>query len=351
MYKKNIFVFIALSMVLVACAAPTTQIARGGSDAIGEERKKQYELALRLNLERAERLNRLAWPILSHNAALCGGTIVPSIGVNTIVRDNLPNQYRSVAGALGIDNQLRITYALGPAAAAGLQKGDIITAVQGQDIDAGVGGQKTFFHVVRASFEERDKIDMTVQRGDKIISRTLTPVEICSYPVRLVNSDARNAYADGEAIYITTGMMRFAENDKELQLVIAHELAHNSESHIDKKKTNMWIGTFFDVLAAGYGIDTQSGFAKMGAAQHGQDFEREADYVGMYMLARAGIDAKETAYFWRRMAAESPANARQNYNSTHPSTPERFTNIEASYQEIERKKQAGQELLPERLKN
>lgn len=43
-----------------------------------------------------------------------------------------------------------------------------------------------------------------------------------------------DAYADGKAVYVTTGMLRFATTDLELQTVVAHELAHHTERHMDK---------------------------------------------------------------------------------------------------------------------
>jgi predicted Zn-dependent protease len=53
--------------------------------------------------------------------------------------------------------------------------------------------------------------------------------------VVLSESDAVNAFADGEKVVITKGMMRFVENDRELSLVIAHEMAHNAMGHTDNK--------------------------------------------------------------------------------------------------------------------
>lgn len=43
-------------------------------------------------------------------------------------------------------------------------------------------------------------------------------------------SSALNAFADGDPIYVTTTMMRFAEDD-ELHVVLARELAHNAMGH------------------------------------------------------------------------------------------------------------------------
>ena len=122
--------------------------------------------------------------------------------------------------------------------------------------------------------------------------------------VRYVQDSRINAFADGEAVYMMAGMMRFAENDQELALILGHELAHNVEAHISAKKVNATIGLVFDLLAAGAGVNTRGAFSQAGANSYSQDFESEADYVGLYYLARAGIEVDGAAYFWRRMAAE-----------------------------------------------
>lgn len=83
----------------------------------------------------------------------------------------------------------------------------------------------------------------------------------CAYPVLIAYSDEINAYATGDAIIITSGMIRAIEDDLYLSLVIAHELAHNILNHVEQ---------------------TQS------AA-----LERDADHVGLILLARAGMDIKQ----------------------------------------------------------
>ena len=59
---------------------------------------------------------------------------------------------------------------------------------------------------------------------------------MCSYPVRLVNDQIINAFADGKNIIVTAGLMRFVESDDELALIVGHELAHNTMEHIQKNE-------------------------------------------------------------------------------------------------------------------
>jgi len=176
----------------------------------------------------------------------------------------------------------------------------------------------------------------------------ITPEAACSFPVLLDPSDAINAYADGTNIYITTGMYRFAQSDQELQLVIAHELAHNSEGHLDKKLGNTILGAVLDVTAAAYGINTQGAFSDATSRMFSQEFEREADYVAMYMLSKASVPTIEAANFWRRMSAEYPGSIKGSFSASHPASAERYLNIEATDLEIRNKINSGSALMPER---
>jgi len=142
-------------------------------------------------------------------------------------------------------------------------------------------------------------------------------------------------------------MLRFINEDKELQMVIAHELAHNIEGHIEKKTNNYLLGTIVDLAAAGAGVNTRGTFGSLGAQMYSQDFEREADYVGMYILANSGIEREGVANFWRRMSVENPRSI--SYASTHPSSSERWVNIEAVNKEIDKKILESEPLLPERI--
>ena len=75
-----------------------------------------------------------------------------------------------------------------------------------------------------------------------------------------------------------------------------------------------------------------------------QEFEAEADYVGMYFMARAGYSIDGVENFWRRMSAESPRSIRLAY--THPTNAERFLVLTATREEILRKQNNNLPLRP-----
>ena len=174
----------------------------------------------------------------------------------------------------------------------------------------------------------------------------------CSFAIIVPHKDQLNAAADGSRIYVATGMLRFA-NDDELSVVLAHEIAHNAMRHRDAQMKNMLggalLGAIADIAMAAGGQNTGGKYSQMGAeagAQaFSQDFEREADYVGQYILAWAGLPVDNAARFWRRMAVEHPTGIV--FATTHPTTAERFVRLAKWASEVNTKLASGDAFGPE----
>lgn len=175
----------------------------------------------------------------------------------------------------------------------------------------------------------------------------------CIYPAVLKESGPLNAWADGEKIHVTPAMMAFANSDDELAFVLAHEVAHNMMKHVDSTQTNALagqiVGALLDGLAASQGFGTHGAFQSLGGSvgqlTYSQAFEREADYIGLYLLAHAGRNYRETSDYWRRLSMRDPDAIY--VNTTHPSNPERFVRMEKTAAEIDGKKRQKLALLPE----
>ena len=139
-------------------------------------------------------------------------------------------------------------------------------------------------------------------------------------------------------------MMRFAQSDEELALVVAHETAHNIMGHIDKKFGNVLIGGVLDILfAAATGVQTRA-FSDGAALVYSKEFEAEADYIGLYVMARAGLPIDAAPRFWRRMGASFPKAI--SHATTHPPSPHRFVALSNAVKEIKAKQAVGAALLP-----
>lgn len=176
----------------------------------------------------------------------------------------------------------------------------------------------------------------------------------CSFPIALDANDAPvNAYTDGQKIVVAPAMLEFANDDNQLATVLSHEYAHAIMAHPQKTTKNVAIGGLLgvavDSLAGSQGLNTGGLFSKLGSQgavmRYSQDFEKEADYVGVYILQRAGYNIHNAPYLWRRMATLNPDGI---YNaSTHPTTAERYLILSKTSQEIVNKQSKGEALLPQ----
>lgn len=188
--------------------------------------------------------------------------------------------------------------------------------------------------------------------GTEICQQMYGANQACSYEIGLADQDVLNAWADGKGVYITPKMVSFAKNDEELANVLAHEYAHNILRHPQSTGQNAAAGAIggmlLDVLANSQGYDTGGQFSKIGGNigqyHYSVAFEKEADYVGQYVLARAGYNPAGADDFWRRFSIQDPNGL---YGSrSHPSNPERTLAMQKTAQEIAAKKASGQPLLP-----
>ena len=160
------------------------------------------------------------------------------------------------------------------------------------------------------------------------------------YTFTLINVPEINSFATfGGYIFIFSGMFTVTQNQDQLAAVMAHELAHISQHHLQramedqKKSTPLYVlGAFAAALAAsradsgdrynqnqpyGYGYGntpySQGVDPAIGAfysvmammQQHMIDFtrkdEEEADHVGIETLAKAGFDPEAMATVFARM--------------------------------------------------
>ena len=347
MFRNKFIVFLVI-LLSTSCEAPTTITARGLNSDTEKERVIMQGIALETYYKRIEKLNNIAWPIIQKSNAFCGANVKNTIGLEIISLNQINKEFKKAASEkLKISENSEILFIIkdSPAEDSGLLKGDIVKRIYSDDFSW------TNDEIIKNNREGKfsnKKIKIDIERDNQVLRFEIKPIKVCSHKIILSQDNSLNAYADGKNIYITQGMLRFIEDDRELQMIIAHELAHNIEGHIEKKSSNFILGTIVDLAASSAGINTRGTFGNMGAQMYSQDFEREADYVGMYIMANSNIDRKGVANFWRRMSVENPGSI--SYASSHPSSSERWVNIEAINKEIDSKIIKSLPLTPERKK-
>ena len=345
---------VGLIMTTSACA-PILKTTTVSSEAAQAERQKQLEMAFSLEAQRNDRLLNVSYPLLVAGTELCGSDVGGNYGFRFHNKEAYKEDYREIAARyFGLDDRIAVRYVhpKSPAAAAGLKTGDRILEINGESVQKETveetAGLIRDYLKKSTPPHEPPVLNLKIARGDQVQQIPVKGVNACKYPVVLQNADIVNAFADGNQVVITTGMIRFAESDTELALVVGHEISHNALGHIKKKTVSAIPGMILDIAISMFTGVRSNIFSSMTSQTFSQEFEAEADYAGLYIAARAGYNLKGAANFWRRMAAEHPGSIKANFGASHPSTPERFIAIEQTVKEIAEKRRTGAPLLPEK---
>ena len=228
-----------------------------------------------------------------------------------------------------------------PAARAGIQAGDLLLKV---------GKRKTSSPRKAAAALKKLKPGATAtllleREGVQLTRKVLLEEKPYLARFNVIDKAEVNARAEpGLRILVTSGLLRFVNSDDELAVVLAHELAHLTEGHVVKGiGTNIFAGLIG--IAAGVAVDvvipgaggvisrvTTAGIR----APFSRDFEREADYVGLQYVHRAGYKLEAGIQFWDRFATELTKSLSRSFFNTHPTSPERLLRLKKAIQEIEK---------------
>lgn len=335
-------------MLITQACSPSSQAPDITNADAKREARLQREIAIKTEMKYTQILQDVAYPILTANVQLCGPDIAPYVGMITQSKAVISEENYEVAKDFyGVgEHPTVVILAEGSPASKVLRIGDVITHVNGEALKSGKAGHLALNQAIR-KHTSPEPITFTIQRGDRIGTVQVPLETACSYPVLFDNASTVNASADGKRLYVTAGMMRFVETDAELALVIGHEMAHNSRSHIDAKRGNAVMGSVLGtVITVATGVDVIGLGSHLAGSAYSQSFENEADYVGIYHTARAGFPIEDAPYLWRRMGAAN-AGAIHLKGTSHPSTAKRFLALEAAVKEIKAKQAAGLPLIPE----
>ncbi|MGC2290761.1 MAG: M48 family metallopeptidase [Candidatus Acidiferrales bacterium] len=193
----------------------------------------------------------------------------------------------------------------------------------------------------QAKFIDDPVINEYVNRGGQNLVRN-SDAQV-PFTIKVIDSDVVNAFAlPGGFFYVNSGLILHADEESELAGVMAHEIAHVCARHGTKQATKGEITQlamipamiFIPYTWAGYAIYQGMQFAiPMAFLQFTRTDEKEADYLGLQYMYKAGYDPNAFVSFFEKVAADEkkqPGTIPKIF-STHPPTPDR---IEASQKEI-----------------
>ncbi|MYB34461.1 MAG: M48 family metallopeptidase [Gammaproteobacteria bacterium] len=148
----------------------------------------------------------------------------------------------------------------------------------------------------------------------------------------LYQDNTVNAYAvPGGYITLYTGLVLAAERESELAAVVAHEIAHLTQRHLPRmleRQSEQKLPTLAALLASlvvGGEVGVAGATAAIGASESSQlaysrEFEREADAIGIRLLADSGFDPMAMPDFFEKLDRSSIHSGRgiPEYLRTHP---------------------------------
>jgi predicted Zn-dependent protease len=161
----------------------------------------------------------------------------------------------------------------------------------------------------------------------------------------LIDSPEANAFClPGGKVAVYSGLLPITQNEAGLAAVIGHEVAHAIAHHAAERASQRLLtglgGQILDIglsasgtsagssqaIMIAFGLGSQYGFLLPFSRTH----EKEADRIGLSLMAMAGYDPDEAIKFWDRMAkASGRGKSRLEFLSTHPADQTRISNLRA----------------------
>lgn len=189
---------------------------------------------------------------------------------------------------------------------------------------------------------DKERIEQLQRIGERLSKVVFWDMPDADWEFVVFDVPQINAFAmAGGKVGVFSGLYKVAKTDDQVAAVIAHEIAHVTAKHVHEKLSRELavgaVGTVgmigglaggmsgltVDALSQVYGLTTGiSGFAFDRAK------EKEADYVGLMYMARAGYDPNEAVKVLEALDLESAKDPIQPaFLSTHPSNPERILQL------------------------
>lgn len=176
------------------------------------------------------------------------------------------------------------------------------------------------------------------------------------YPLYIAeNEDPEliNAYvANGNIVVVYSGLVEKVKSDGQLAAILGHEIAHMLARHheddtAEKRETAVSVASGILGTVAGVATAYATGSSSAGdlagdltsdtseaigtgafVRSYDRDMEREADSIGLVLMAKAGYNPQEAIDFWKNADAIFGHTPGLAFFSTHPSHGDRAAELE-----------------------
>ncbi len=140
--------------------------------------------------------------------------------------------------------------------------------------------------------------------GQRLAKNSIRPD--IPYTFQVVKDDSINAFATaGGYVYVTTGLLKAADNEAELAGVLAHEIGHIAERHLIEQMQETAIASG---LASAAGLDestaVQLGVELALRRPNSREDEFQADARGVQTLGKAGYDQVAMINFLEKLRSQ-----------------------------------------------
>lgn len=171
--------------------------------------------------------------------------------------------------------------------------------------------------------------------GDTVLNRYVTDVGLrlseagdrkIPYRFHVVEDKAVNAFATmGGYVYVTTGLMRAADNEAQLASVIGHEIGHIEKRHLIAQIRQSMIARGLVASTLGQSQLANIGVDLLVSRPASRQDEYEADQVGLRLLRDATYATSAMPAFMQKLVrgGSSPTIL-----SSHPAVPARLRALE-----------------------
>lgn len=166
------------------------------------------------------------------------------------------------------------------------------------------------------------------------------PDQSFNWEVVVFENEEPNAFAlPGGKIGVHTGLLNVATNQHQLAAVIGHEIGHVLANHSNARaSTQALTQTGLSLVGSMSGAATTQQQLLLGALGLGAQVgillpynrgqESESDELGLYYMAEAGFDPRQSVDLWRNMK-QAAGGSPPEFLSTHPNPDNRISTLQS----------------------